>query len=199
MSFSSSACRRLFALAALMLFGGCTETMTQAYMYRSGIQTSFAYAAGGRDMAVVVVGNPFKVPKEALDRVVIDSMQGRNRPPATNFTTTPGESSRPGYRIVVVLNPSTSFDSHDACGNAGAIPTGPADGRLRALMVFCAKDIIYSEVKGSIPAVEMPTEGGFRALIGALTMDIVPEREPNSDNEVPLPRSAIEGAQLAVR
>lgn len=188
----------LIALAFLALLGGCTNTVTQAYLYRSGIQGTFAYAAGDRDMAVVVVGNPFSIGKAELDRFIVDSMQGRNRPPATHFTTAPGASARPGYSIVVLLNPPMFFNSQDACRSTAGIPTAPSGGRLQARMIFCAKDLILTEVTGNLPAMARPTEGGFAAMIGAMTRDIVPEREPNSDNDAePLLRSELNGVLLA--
>lgn len=180
-------CPVFLTLAALLLLAACgNTTATQAYLHRSGVPNSFVYAAGGRDMAVVVVGNPFPVPKGDLDRFVADSMQGRNHGPRTHFSAMPGESARPGYRIVVVLNPSLSFSAPDACGNPAAIPSGASAARLRVLMVFCAKDTILSEVTGSVPAMALPQDGLFRDLIGAMTWELVPNDDTDTDENEPL-------------
>ncbi|MSO54870.1 MAG: hypothetical protein EXQ90_07105 [Rhodospirillales bacterium] len=39
--------------------------------YRTGIQSSFAYWGGGRDMTVHVIGNPFTLPKVDVDKAVV--------------------------------------------------------------------------------------------------------------------------------
>jgi hypothetical protein len=184
---------RLAAVLAVMsvtFLGGCSSTMTQAYLHRSGVPNSFAYAAGARDMTVVVVGNPFAVPKGELDRFVADAMQGRNHGPVTHFTTTPGDSARPGYRIVVALNTPMAFDAHDACGDVGTIPAAPPTERLRAVMAFCAKDTILSEVTGSVPHTLRPGDGKFGELIGAMTWELVPVDDPDSgDNNMLIVRA----------
>jgi hypothetical protein len=145
---------------------------------------SFMYAASGRDMEVVVAGNPFTMSKNEVDRVVVDSMQGQNNGPLTHFTLSPGQDSKLGYRIVVALNPPASFPAADACtSNPGTIPTTPTGGRLRALMAFCAKDSILSEATGSVVPVARPTDGDFGPLMAALIRDLVPAREPNDDSQ----------------
>lgn len=169
------------ALASLALASGCANTVTQAYLHRSGVPNSFAYAAGGRDMAVVVSGNPFAAPQAELNRVVVDAMQGRNQGPQTHFTLAPGETARPGYRILVALNPPVSFSAQNACGPSG-IPTVPATDTVRALMVFCAKDTILSEVSGRVPATARPLDGDFVALIGAMTRELIPIEDPDTDD-----------------
>jgi len=171
----------ILALAFLTLAGGCANTVTQAYLHRSGVPNSFAYAAGGRDMAVVVSGNPFAVTQAEVSRVVADAMQGRNHGPRTHFTVTPGETARPGYRILVALNPPVAFSTQNACGPSG-IPAVPATDTVRALMIFCAKDTILSEVSGRVPATLRPLDGDFAALIGAMTRELIPIEDPDTDD-----------------
>jgi hypothetical protein len=75
----------------------------------------FGYAAGGRDLRVIIVGNPFGGDQAAFGRVVTDAMQGRNLGPQTNFTTTPGPSAREIYRVVMVFDPPNGLSADTTC------------------------------------------------------------------------------------
>jgi hypothetical protein len=172
---------RLLPLALVAALGGCSSTVTQHWSYRSGVNNTFTYAASGGEMEVVVVGNPFNVPKADVDRFVTDSMQGHNYGPPTHFTTTP-QRSRPGYRVVVVLGPPVSFSGDEACsGTFPTVPSRPADV-LNALMVFCSKDTVMSESSGRVVASPRPDVGAFGPLMAAMTRDLIPFQDRDSDD-----------------
>ena len=64
------------ALLAACGAGGVTTTDVDYDTYYS--LREIGYAAGGRDLAVVIRGNPTPAPQEAFERAVIAAMQGKN-------------------------------------------------------------------------------------------------------------------------
>ncbi|MBE9553733.1 MAG: hypothetical protein IMF05_09760, partial [Proteobacteria bacterium] len=79
-------------LAAALAVAACAAggvRLTQQEIAPSYSPGEFAYAGAGRDMRVVVVGNPFGGDRAVFERAVTDAMQGRHWGQRTNFTTTP--------------------------------------------------------------------------------------------------------------
>ena len=175
-------------VAATALLGACSLPISQGHVYQTGVPNTFAYAAGGRDLTTIVVGNPFKQPKAEVDKAVTDAMQGHNQGPTTHFTTTPSDSARAGYRGVVFFNPPINLNS--ACDPISALSTGAGaatDGRLTTTFAFCSKETLLSEVNGSIPATADPQDTNFRQLLAQMTRTLEPNEDPftKSDNCVP--------------
>src|SRR4029453_16550263 len=134
---------RKISLAATLAFtalSGCSGTPVIDYVrlepgYRA---QQFAYAAGGRDLKADIQGNPFAMPKEEFDATVTDAMQGAHFGQPTNFTTTPGDSARPGYRVRLLFNGPGASTGGIVCGGEPAIiGPSPEGGNVRLLAAFC--------------------------------------------------------------
>ena len=174
---------RPLSFVLLALLGACAGNvaMVQGDVYRPGVPGEFAYAAGGRDLATVVIGNPFSVSKETLDGAVTDAMQGHHSGPPTNFTTRPSASARRQFRMVIMFNPPRSLAGGALCGETGASRPAESDGRLRLIVAFCQRELILSEARGVGPAPDSPGDAAFRRLIAAATREVVPDIDPYED------------------
>lgn len=175
----------IFATVAVTaILTACSAPILQGYIHATGVPSTFAYAAGGRDLQTNVIGNPFSRPKADVDLAITDAMQGKNQGPTTHFTTTPSANARTDHRVVVILNPPINLSSEAACGPASSIESGPsADGRLRAKFAFCTKQNILSEVNGSVPATDDPRDPDFRLLLALMTRMLVPDIDPDTKSD----------------
>ena len=162
------------ASAVLMQSSNDTQTVP-------GVLGTFIYAGADRDMRTVVVGNPFSAPKAEVDQAITDNMQGRNYGLPTHFTTTPGETARPGYSVVIMFDPPQGMAKDDICGETGKrLPEPPGD-RIRMLTGFCAGDGLLSWVIASISRVATPTDPAFGNLVAQSTRNLLPYRDDDPD------------------
>ena len=136
----------------------------------------FGYAAGERDLRVVIVGNPFRGERIAFERVVTDAMRGRNHGQKTNFTTSPGPSARKEYRVVMVFNPQANLIGDKVCqGDPLALPTTAGEGTAVSLVaVSCRSDRSLAQVRGDIDTAAGPDDPIFGALVGQSTRALFP-------------------------
>jgi len=148
---------------------------TMSGSYNAG---DFGYAAGGRDLRVVIVGNPFGGDQAAFERAVTDAMQGRNHGQETNFTTSPGPSARAEYRAVMVFNPSNNLVGGTVCQrDPTSLPTAAGEGTAVALVaVFCLSEQSLTQVRGDIDAAVGPDDPNFAELVGQSTQALFPSK-----------------------
>jgi hypothetical protein len=146
----------LAATLALATLGGCSGTGVIDYVhlepgYR---QQQFAYAAGGRDLKADIQGNPFAMPKEEFDATVTDAMQGAHFGQPTNFTTTPGDSAREGYRVRLLFNgPGASSGRIVCAGEPAIVGSSPESGNVRLLAAFCNGDYPLSYLSAHVSGI----------------------------------------------
>jgi hypothetical protein len=152
-------------------------------VFRSGVPSTFQWAAGGREFPVEVVGNPFPLPDPVFAQAVVDAMQGANQVVPTTFTVRPGQSSRPGYRHVFMFGAPLSLDAHTLCNRPGDLPAPVFKNRLTVIAAFCSPSQVLSEVTAIGPLPRSPADPAFRQLVAAVTYDLVPLRDPFDDND----------------
>jgi hypothetical protein len=171
--------RKLAFLATLALsgLGGCSGTGVIDYVhlepgYRS---QQFAYAAGGRDLAVDIQGNPFAMPKEEFDATVTAAMQGAHFGQPTNFTTSPGDSAREGYRVRLLFNgPGASSGRIVCAGEPAIIGPSPESGTVRLLAAFCGGDYPLSYLSAHVSGIQDAHDPAFRAFMRQVTTNLFP-------------------------
>lgn len=141
----------------------------------------FAYAGAGRDLRVVVAGNPFGGDAAAFAAVVTDAMQGRHWGQRTNFTTSPGEDARESYRVLMLFHPSATLNSTRLCRDeASALPTEAAGDGIALFGAFCRGDKALTSIKGRISGATAAQDPAFRELVGQVTNGLFP---PERDRE----------------
>lgn len=169
--------------AAALLASACTGEVMTSQLHRPNSDSFFRYSAGRGEMLAVIVGNPFPVSKDVLDRVVTDAMEGNHNGPMTRFSTNPGPAADRHQRVVVAFDTPDNMHGRTLCGDPAAIPTNaPEAGKIRAGVAFCVESDLYSEVNIHIPAVSSPADPRFRRMVASAMWELIPSRDPLSDD-----------------
>lgn len=176
-------------LAAVFAVAACAAgnvRLTQQEIAPSYSPGEFAYAGAGRDMRVVIVGNPFGGDTAAFEKAVTGAMQGQHWGQRTNFTTTPGASAQTRYRVVLLFDPPRALSGGRLCREApSALPSESAGEGIVLFAAFCRGKRTRTEIKGRISSATGPDDPGFRELVGQVTNGLFPpdrgiDREPGS-------------------
>lgn len=181
----------LAAIPAFAALAGCSGTPVIDYVHlEPGYRAQqFAYAAGGRDMKTDVQGNPFAMPKEEFDAAVTDAMQGAHFGQPTNFTATPGDSARPGYRVRLLFNgPGASSGRIVCAGEPAIVGPSPEAGNVRLLAAFCDGPYPLSYLSAHVSGIRDAHEPAFRDFMRLVTTNLFPpqnRQEQDHDNCVP--------------
>jgi hypothetical protein len=165
------------ALAVGACAGAVRSTSSQDVLFRTGVLSTFAYAAADGEMNTVVIGNPFDMPKSALDRIVTDAMQGNHYGPPTTFTTMPSPDARPHYRIVMMFDRPPAMPRQQLCGPREALTPEPRGDRLHLATAFCARNQLLSWVDSSIPTPVSADDAALRSMIANATFTLIPSRD----------------------
>jgi hypothetical protein len=172
------------AAAAAVLVAGCAgiDRVTEDPPSLIYSLQDFAAAGDGRDFRVDIQGNPFAVDQQSFDRAVTDAMQGHHFGPRTHFTTTPNDTSKPGYRVVMVFNPATPFPNSVLCLGQ-RFPTLPPNGGtpVHAQAAFCSGGVATS-LSAYLGQAQGPDDPAFRRLVGDMTLSLFPPTNPERNN-----------------
>jgi len=157
---------RATALAACVVLATCADapTIYSPSDPRTKIDAFYDDGAGGRDLKLIVFGDPFPVPKEAFAKTVEADLRGA--PTArlpTNALLTPGPTAKPIYRLVYVFNPTTGLFGNAICrhglkaeANEDFPPAStevPAQqSEVLAVAAFCVEYRAVSEISGQTVA-----------------------------------------------
>ncbi len=175
-----SAKHTIAVLAAVWLAGCSNGTITDLVYYeRPGVPALFQYAAGGRDSRTVIHGNPSAASKEAFDAAVVAAMQGRNWGSPTNFTTSPSESAREGYRVVLVFSGDRYFARKALCGDVDSAALTPATGRVQLQAAFCYRERIFSQVHTNFDAFRGLDDPVLDRAVAQTVLQLFPLRDPD--------------------
>lgn len=161
--------------------GAVQSTSSQDISLRTGVLSTFAYAAAEGEMNTVVIGNPFDIPKDALERIITETMQGNHYGPRTTFTTTPSADARADYRIVMMFDRPRAMNRQELCGSKAQLEPEPRGDRLRLATAFCARNQLLSWVDSSIASPASPDDPAFRKMIANAIFNLIPWRDHDPD------------------
>lgn len=179
---------RLAGALALVLLAGCAPgSVTTTHVdYESGYSPyRFSYAAGGRDLRVVIRGNPTSAQQEEFDRAVIAAMQGKNWGPQTNFTTRPSESARKNYRVVMLFSGKRYAGGNALCGDLDGVDLAPVDGRVRLQAAFCQKERPLTQLQVTVDGVTSPADPRLKRMVTAAVLELFPPIDNTRDDDCP--------------
>jgi hypothetical protein len=170
-------------LAAVLLLVGCADRPLiyndqLSHAYRP---TEYGYGAGRRDFTTVIQGNPFQLGEQQFQEQFV-ALLNRNQPflQPTHFTTTPGPSARPIYRVVFLFN-RQSVLPNQMCRLPLDVPPADLGKTVRVTAVFCRWQGYLSTVTGEIQ-VDSIDDPRFESMIGQMILLLFPPVDPTEDN-----------------
>jgi hypothetical protein len=109
-------------------------------------------------------------------------MQGHQFGPHTHFTTTPNETAKPGYRVVMVFNPAANFPNSVLCLGQ-RFPTLPPDNGqpIHAQAAFCSGGVATS-LSAYLGQAQAPNDPTFTRLVGDMTLALFPPTNSQRNN-----------------
>ncbi len=163
---------------------GAPRTLSEQYVtYDYG---DFFRVADGKDMTVVVRGNPFALNQAEFDQLVTSNMAAIPRGPKTNYTTAKSAKADPNYEVVWLFN-GPNLNPNELCSKAQSVPSqsGPAN-QLRVMAAFCRFDRANSWVEGWVDGGPqgVPREGVI-TLVQQMTRELFPtvnRNDPQKDS-----------------
>ncbi len=177
--------QRRVALAAVALtvglgLSGCAERVVAGDPSPAYTLPEVVYAANDRDFRVVLHGLPFGGDATRFAKAVLPSMQDRIMGVRTTLTTTPNDTARPDYRVVLIFNATGNLPSWSVC-QEGAVPTLPPgvlppDGTLVVQGAFCRGGGAFTTATGWLDQPKGPEDPNFRQLISDMTVSLFPTR-----------------------
>lgn len=170
---------RALILCAPVALAACGERVvaddpTPAYTLQE-----VAYAAADRDLRVEIHGDPFGGDPRALEQAIPALMQNRILGVDTRFTTTPGPTALPGYRVVLVFNMAQTSLNSTLC-RSGPIATKPAGRPAVVQGAFCRGGGALTSATGWLDEPTTPDDPAFRHLIADMTYSLFPSRQADS-------------------
>jgi len=135
------------------------------------IDSYYGDGVGGRDLSLVVRGDPFAIPNDAFARLVETDLQqsGTMRQP-THPTLAPGPTAKPWYSEVFVFGPSTYLHGNDVCAKAPAVAASvPTPGSVEVIAGFCISGRELTEITGHA-TVAGPDDPRFQALLNQVQL-----------------------------
>ena len=160
-------------LAACLALAACGERVVADLPAPAYTMQEVTYAASERDLRVVIHGTPFGGDPQAFGREVTDMMQNRIMGVRTNFTTTPGPSARPDYRVVLAFNLAQNELNSALCSRPD-FPTKPPGGSMVVQAAFCRGGGALTSATGWLNKPISTQDPEFRDLISDLTFSLFP-------------------------
>ncbi len=151
--------------------------------YPAYTPTVLNYASTHGGILIEVVGNPFEVPKEELDRAVARIMAGSHFGPNVAFVTEPPEDFRSPYRVVLLFDARPGMSAHALCGSGVDTVPRETGGKLRVHAVLCARDAPLTAVSGSVSGDVGLDDSRFRKLLGQITINLFPPYNPDRESD----------------
>ncbi len=145
----------------------------------------FNYAAGGRDLRVVIRGNPTQAPQEEFDRAVIAAMQDKNWGARTNFTTQPSESAREHYRVVLLFGGERFAGGYTLCADPDGVDLSRNGSGLRLQAAFCIEEKPLTELQVAVNDVTSPSDPRLRRMVAAAVIELFPLTDFTRDDDCP--------------
>ncbi len=138
---------------------GTCVVETHEYKDASYSIHDFNSIAGGRDLRVVVRGNPTGASHADFEQAVI-ALMNTHQPgyqSQTHFTSKPTARARESYKVVMVYG-GKGVSENQACADPDAVSTNHAGGRVYLTAVFCWRDERINSVRARVGGVTSTTD-----------------------------------------
>lgn len=146
---------------------------------------TFQYLNGGKDMRLVVIGNPYTVSDKVLADAIAARMSGRNPGSPVTFKAAGdlSEGSSPDTRLVVRLQ-KDRVATADLCKTEGAPanPSRPGDESTRLSFAYCKSGSPLSYGDGSLPLAGGTEGSDFKSMFARIPMKLF-EVDPSGNHD----------------
>lgn len=166
-------------LSVCLALAACGERVVADEPAPAYTMQEVAYAAADRDLRVVVHGNPFGGDPQAFGQTLTGMMQNRIMGVRTNFTTMPGPSARPDYRVVLAFNLAENELNSALCARP-ALPTKAPGGPIIVQGAFCRGGGPLTSATGWLDRPQSAQDPAFRDLISDMTYSLFPNRRADA-------------------
>ncbi|WP_448187558.1 hypothetical protein [Azospirillum sp. sgz301742] len=166
-------------LAVCLALAACGERVVADEPAPAYTLAEVAYAAADRDLRVVVHGNPFGGDPQVFGQTLTGMMQNRILGVRTNFTTTPGQTAMPDYRVVLAFNLAQNELNSALCARP-TLPTRPPGGPVIVQGAFCRGGGPLTSATGWLDRPQSAQDPAFQALISDMTYSLFPTRRADS-------------------
>lgn len=160
-------------LAFAALLGGCAvngSVIIQDTFRQRTLESFYQYGAGGRDLKLVVSGNPFNMQEDVFAQKVEQAMpESTGLSPATRPRLNPDASARSNYSLVFAFQPPRQGDASDLC--SGRVGTVRPDQPVVLDAALCISGFAYSFASGRVVA-DSPDDPRFKSLISQMILTL---------------------------
>ena len=171
------------SLATVLLLGGCAQTLVYKEQLSPAYRpTEYGYGAGGRDFTTVILGDPFQLSEQAFQEQFV-ALLNRTQPilQPTHFTTTPGPSARPIYRVVFLFNRKDVLPNQ-MCAQPLEVPPVDLGETVRLTAAFCRWQGYLSMVTGEVQA-DRIDDPKFESMISQMILLLFPPVDPSEEDD----------------
>jgi hypothetical protein len=175
----------LMGIAPAWSMGDVVLSPTSYYPAYTPTVLNYASTRGG--ILTQVVGNPFDVSKEELERTVTGIMAGSHFGPRVAFITEPPEGYRLPYRVVLLFDAKRGHSSHALCGPGVLAAPLQMNDKLRVHAALCAGDAPLTAVSGTVRGPVGLNDSRFRKLLGQITTNLFPPNNPDRQPDIIIP------------
>ena len=78
----------------------------------------YVVATGGNELRIVIVGDPFDMPKDTFEKVVLASLERQNFGPPLNLSTDPEREDARKRQVVLAFNLTSIKQADSLCAGA---------------------------------------------------------------------------------
>ncbi len=147
-----------------------------ARQYQAG---DYGFAARGRPVQTMVLGNPFEVADADFAAVLLPGLRDAMRSGQSGFV--PINPARPpaGHFVVLAFDPPSGVRLTGVCRTPTSLGTDRRSGELRLLALLCRGGTPLAQVQGETDAVSGPDDPAVLRLARRAVRDLVPRRRPS--------------------
>lgn len=180
-----------FAVVSLAACAGGT-TVSRVHIAQSYLPIElYVVATGENELRTIIVGEPFDMPKDAFERVVLASLEGQNFGPPLNLSTDPEREDARKRQVVIAFNLTNIKHADTLCsGSAETVKLADTVGRLTVTGVYCAGKLTATGVHSAgghyltqatarSDGVPGPDSEQFRRLMTQLAIALFPAENPH--------------------
>ena len=169
-----------FAAVSLAACAGGT-TVSRVHIAQSYLPIElYVVATGENELRTIIVGDPFDMPKDAFERVVLASLEGQNFGPPLNLSTDPEREDARKRQVVIAFNLTNIKHADTLCsGSAETVKLADTVGRLTVTGVYCAGGLYLTQATARSDVVTGPDSEQFRRLMTQLAIALFPAENPH--------------------